>query len=548
MLDFNFFFIVDKKKQMLLPLLLWGPLSLYLWTRWSFARCGGGSHLLFLLCETVVLLVGCINTHVLVEGTLRYEKQQKEMEHVEWSEVEEMGEIPHVLVILPTYHEGVGVLEKTLDAVERLDYPRQRLTVVVGDDGKDDHVQEFVQTRYPSFFYHRRMLIQGHAKAGNVNDILFASEDTTQDFLHHLLYPGDYVLLLDCDMIPEPDILNQLLPLFWEKSSTSGALEKKDHCAFVQSPQAFYNIDGKDWLGQHYLFFYHVVLKAYSGFSLGVPCCGTNVVFHREALLVIGGFQYGSVTEDFNTSLLLHSQGWVSKYSTGKTAVGMAPLSLVEFYHQRKRWSTGGLQIVFSSHYWERVRRLPLVYQWIYTFSGASPFLALFLLVLMLGPVVDLFLSPHDTTTTTFLCSLSTTRYLTFFLPYAAVYMGCLFYLHRHLSWRVVITSMQETLFMVFLSLRFIASFVRKKLGFRTFTFKITKKTLDHDDAPKERLSTFFILLPFLLYDASAVAAMIRRFLIQRDGAFYVDSIWICLILAQIAPVLFYVVQERWGP
>lgn len=32
------------------------------------------------------------------------------------------------------------------------------------------------------------------------------------------------------------------------------------------------------------------------------PCCGTNVLFRRQALLTVGGFSYGSITEDFLTS------------------------------------------------------------------------------------------------------------------------------------------------------------------------------------------------------------------------------------------------------
>jgi cellulose synthase/poly-beta-1,6-N-acetylglucosamine synthase-like glycosyltransferase len=348
--------------------------------------------------------------------------------------------------------------------------------------------------------------------------------------MDRLLYPGDFVLILDCDMIPEPDILKNLLPLFWNNCE-----ERNDRCAFVQSPQAFYNIHGHDWLGQHYLFFYQVVQKAYSGFSLGVPCCGTNVIFHRKTLMDIGGFQYGSVTEDFNTSLLLHSQGFISKYFTGKTAVGMAPLSLVGFYEQRKRWSTGGLQIVFSSYFYERVRKLPIIYRWIYTFSGASPFLAIFLFCLMMGPLLDLFF--HRT----LLCHLDSLRYLSFFLPYALVYVACLIFLHHSLSWKVMITSFQETLFMVFLSLRFIASFVTKKLASRHFTFKTTQKSMDDKPPhPRERLSTGFIVFPYVLFYVSAITGMTLKGIANN----MVDTFWLLMIMAQLAPILCYVVQE----
>lgn len=512
--------------MILVTLLLWTPLSVYLWTRWS-----GECATCFLIAETIVLLVGCINTHVLMEGTLRRQRQGGPL--VTWNDLQEAGVVPHVLLVIPTYHEGVAILEKTLTAVARLEYPTTHLTVVIGDDGNDNEVRDFIHTRFPPFFYHRRLLLKGHAKAGNINDILFASEDVTPQYQDHLMYPGEFVLVLDCDMIPRPDILLNLLPLFFH----DGVL-RNPKCAFVQSPQAFHNILGFDWLGQHYQFFYHVVQKAYSGFSLGVPCCGTNVLFDRRLLMEIGGFQYGSVTEDFNTSLLIHSRGLVSKYYTGLTAEGMSPLSLVEFYHQRKRWSVGGLQIVFSPTYFAKVRRLPLVYQWVYTFSGASPLLALFLGVLMVGPLTDL-LGHH-----VFLCHLVNHRYLITFLPYATVYVACLGYLHRSLSWRVMLTSFQETIFMVFFSLRFLASFLRKKLGFQNITFKTTRKSKDGEK--DQHISTFFLLLPFLLFYALSGTAMTLRLVRDGvDGALYVDAFWLVLIMFQLLPVLAYVVQER---
>jgi hypothetical protein len=45
------------------------------------------------------------------------------------------------------------------------------------------------------------------------------------------------------------------------------------------------------------------------------PCCGTNVLFRRQALLTVGGFSYGSITEDFLTSCNL-----AAKYVLGRSA------------------------------------------------------------------------------------------------------------------------------------------------------------------------------------------------------------------------------------
>jgi cellulose synthase/poly-beta-1,6-N-acetylglucosamine synthase-like glycosyltransferase len=81
----------------------------------------------------------------------------------------------------------------------------------------------------PEYTYRLRKPGQPHfAKAGNLNHALFHATPATS---------GQYILVLDCDMVPKPDIVQALLPhcldaqKAWDPS-----------VAFVQSPQAFYNL------------------------------------------------------------------------------------------------------------------------------------------------------------------------------------------------------------------------------------------------------------------------------------------------------------------
>jgi len=76
------------------------------------------------------------------------------------------------------------------------------------------------------------MCIRDSAKAGNLNHALFHAAPATR---------GQYVLVLDCDMVPQADILQALLPhcldvhRAWDPS-----------VALVQSPQAFSNLEPGD--------------------------------------------------------------------------------------------------------------------------------------------------------------------------------------------------------------------------------------------------------------------------------------------------------------
>lgn len=509
---------------------LYGSLGYYLYTRWRYF-CW------YEIPETILLLIGCLNMSVLLYGTLHYTEEHTRIsdESLETKSTRIMdtlcadGLLPTVLIIIPTYREGVVVLRRTLRAVQKIDYPSRLMTVVVGDDGKSDDVRDFMRTEFPGFAYARRKTIEGHAKAGNINDVLFSDHD------------GGLVLVLDCDMAPQADILQNLVPLFYD-ADEDGGVRKNPSVAFVQSPQRFCNV-GMDLLGQHYFFFYDVVLPAYSVYPGGVPCCGTNVVFDRAPLTAIGGMQYGSITEDFNTSLALHARGYESRYCGKTTAVGFAPTTLLDFFYQRERWAVGGLEIVFNSRFWTLFRGLPAVHRWIYLFSGVSPIFSVLFIILILGPLLDL------VGTGIFLCSLPTRAYLTAFLPYISVYLLGMLYLHRRLPLLVFFLSLQETIFMVPFNAYFLCSYIGKVVGLNRVTFRITPKTVttrkrrEDQHAMISVFHTLRIILPFLLFYLGSVYGVNyslyrNHWRVSPDK--WVDLGWLgCIGLQLVNPILF---------
>lgn len=75
--------------------------------------------------------------------------------------------------------------------------------------------------------------IPHHAKAGNINNALLKAPGS-----------GDFVLVLDCNMIVHPDFLMRVLGHFYlrpDNNSSGTAFEApwvlKDKAAFVQTPQ-----------------------------------------------------------------------------------------------------------------------------------------------------------------------------------------------------------------------------------------------------------------------------------------------------------------------
>eukprot|EP01102_Stenamoeba_stenopodia_P017871 TRINITY_DN6472_c0_g2_i2.p1 TRINITY_DN6472_c0_g2~~TRINITY_DN6472_c0_g2_i2.p1 ORF type:complete len:643 (-),score=202.23 TRINITY_DN6472_c0_g2_i2:195-2123(-) len=217
-----------------------------------------------------------------------------------------------------------------------------------------------------------------HAKAGNLNNALFNCGSV-----------GDLILILDCDMAPEPHMLKRMLPYFFYFDQ-----DEKEYCwveelSFVQSPQHFINLPFSDPFAHRNSLFYGPVIEGRDGQG-GTPFVGTNAIFSRKALEDIGGIVYGSVTEDMYTSMKLHAKGYTSAYHNEFLAHGLAPEDLPSTCKQRLRWAKGSLQIMFRdmplSH-----RGLNIWQRMFYFESSIYPFSGIFIMVFSLTPPVFFF-------------------------------------------------------------------------------------------------------------------------------------------------------------
>ena len=131
-----------------------------------------------------------------------------------------------------------------------------RVRVAVLDDGDRDEMERMAMRH--GVRYVRRRQHDG-AKAGNINHALGRTD-------------APFVLVLDCDHVPYPEMLERLLPEFVDP-----------RVAYVQSPQYYANhgvnrLAGAAW-SQQALFFGPIARGKDAHRSM--ICCGTNVVFRR---------------------------------------------------------------------------------------------------------------------------------------------------------------------------------------------------------------------------------------------------------------------------
>merc|ERR1719221_247169 len=196
-----------------------------------------------------------------------------------------------------------------------LEYPAEKLTVYVYDDGGDapgrPSIRELVERLaaeagglwVENLRYTARRKEKGkphHAKAGNINALI--AQDP----------PGEFLAIFDADMIAASDFLQCTMPLFFE-SNTYGELRDDRARALVQTPQFFTNVPAADFCDIQQHVWYHSLCPGLDGHG-ATPFCGSNAVLRKSALLALPnkGFPYGSVTEDLHTSLQLLKHGFTT--------------------------------------------------------------------------------------------------------------------------------------------------------------------------------------------------------------------------------------------
>jgi cellulose synthase (UDP-forming) len=144
--------------------------------------------------------------------------------------------------------------------------------------------------------------------------------------------------------------------------------------------------------GLQQVIFYEYICEG-KGAQDAMFCCGTNVMFRRQALVEVGGFDESSVTEDFATSLKLHSRGWSSAYLNRICAFGMGPRDLGSYFRQQFRWALGtaGLARRVIGGFIRNPRAMPLAKWFEYLLSSTYYLVGWAFLVLVGCPVIYLF-------------------------------------------------------------------------------------------------------------------------------------------------------------
>ena len=237
------------------------------------------------------------------------------------------ADLPRVTVQLPIFNEQF-VIDRLLEDVCAMDYPREKLEIQVLDDSTDEtqQVAAAIVARYgalghPIQYIHRTNR-HGY-KAGALDAGLNIAK-------------GEFVAIFDADFVPPPDWLMQVIHHFAEPKigmvQTRWTHLNRDYSILTQIEAIL--LDG------HFVIEHGARYRSGDFFNFN----GTAGMWRIQAIRDGGGWQHDTLTEDTDLSYRSQLAGWKFKYLPHVECPSELPIEMTAFKTQQARWAKGLIQ------------------------------------------------------------------------------------------------------------------------------------------------------------------------------------------------------------
>ena len=256
-----------------------------------------------------------------------YMRAQKQEDDCPKYNLDHSEEVPSVTVQLPVFNE-MYVMQRLLDNIALLEYPREKLEIQVLDDSTDEsvvstanHIKKLQQQGID--IHHITRTNRKGFKAGALKEGLEIAR-------------GDFIAIFDADFLPQKDWLLQTVPYF--KNSSIGVVQTRwghinRNYSTLTKVQAF-ALDA------------HFTLEQVGRNSKGhfINFNGTAGIWRKQCILDAGNWEGDTLTEDLDLSYRAQLKQWEFKYLEDVTTPAELPVIISAARSQQFRWNKGGAE------------------------------------------------------------------------------------------------------------------------------------------------------------------------------------------------------------
>ena len=256
-----------------------------------------------------------------------YLKAKKKQDSSEEFDFSNPDEIPFVTIQLPVYNE-LYVMERLLNNIVQLEYPKEKLEIQVLDDSTDESVDstakqisELIKAGFD--IQHIKRTNRKGFKAGALKEGLEKAK-------------GEFIAIFDADFLPQKNWLLETIPHF-----------KNDKIGVVQTRWSHINRNYSTLTRiQAFALDAHFTLEQVGRNSKNhfINFNGTAGVWRKECIYDAGNWEGDTLTEDLDLSYRAQLKNWKFKYLEEVETPAELPVVISAARSQQFRWNKGGAE------------------------------------------------------------------------------------------------------------------------------------------------------------------------------------------------------------
>ena len=246
-------------------------------------------------------------------------EHQKKLRHENNSMNDEPKHFPSATIIIPCFNEEKTV-EGTIQSLLSMNYPQNKLKIIVVDDGSTDNTWQYIQ----KYSDHPQIEIFKKVNGGKYTALNFGIEKSSSDI----------VGCLDADSFVDKDALRRIVRYFADPKvmAVTPAIKIFKPKSFIQCLQYI-----EYQLGI-------MIKKILSYLSAIHVTPGPFTIFRRSVFKQIGLFKHAHNTEDMEIAMRMQKNHLKIENCHKAFVYTVGPKTLKKLYKQRVRWTHGFIE------------------------------------------------------------------------------------------------------------------------------------------------------------------------------------------------------------
>lgn len=241
--------------------------------------------------------------------------------------------LPNISILIAARNEEHNIVN-CLQSISELNYPVNKIQVLVGNDHSDDNTQKCIEDF---------IIDKPQFELININETLGKARGKA-NVLAQLAHQAksDLFLITDADIRVHKNWAHEIVQYFDEQKTAivSGI-------TIVEEEGTMGRMQEIDWM------YFMGLLKSFANLGLNCTAVGNNMAITKSAYFDTGGYENMdfSVTEDYKLYKEVRKRGWKTKNILNENVINKSAAikSFYQMMHQRKRWLMGARELPF---YW----------------------------------------------------------------------------------------------------------------------------------------------------------------------------------------------------